>query len=92
MLHLAVQGCSLKSVVYLRGKVSVNSPDERGSTALHWACHHGYLPIVKYLLAQSETALNYADHDGNTPLHLAVRYEHSTVIEALLLEGASRHI
>jgi len=43
----------------------------KGNTALHIACHRGYLDIVKHLLDNGADK-NVTDNDGDTPLHYAV--------------------
>ena len=44
-----------------------------GRTALHWACHKGYVGIVRRLLAQSSlTCHNYSNSYGQTALMMAV--------------------
>jgi len=60
--------------------VDVNSKDEAGAAALHWAVAYNQPDVVKLLLARQETRLDIADNDGSTPLHLACRYNRSDLI------------
>ena len=60
--------------------VNVNSKDENGAAALHWAVAYNQTDLVKLLLARQDTRLDIADNDGSTPLHLACRYNRSDLI------------
>lgn len=50
----------------------IDACDERGQTALHWACCTNNVSIVKLLLSSS--ALDIKDQNGFTPLDWA-RYK-----------------
>ena len=61
MLHLAVKGESLKTVIFLRGKINLNIRDEREATPLHWACYFGNISIANYFLADPEIEVDPQD-------------------------------
>lgn len=76
MIHLSVQGDQSSSLVYFVEKLGLdlNSKDNMGSTALHWAV---YLPsenVLNFILYRYSDLIdvNCQDSEGLTPLHLAV--------------------
>lgn len=52
--------------------IDPDASDERGRTALHYACRRGYDLVVEILLKNKSDA-NKSDADGVTPLHIACR-------------------
>ncbi|XP_065199147.1 E3 ubiquitin-protein ligase mib1-like [Sycon ciliatum] len=58
-----------------------------GYTALHAACQHGHLEVVKYLLFKL-AATDNEDADGNRPIHLAAAGDYPEIIEVLAEAGA----
>ena len=74
VLHIAAQGdqpCPLYYFVQLKD-MDINEQDNRGSTALHWACYSKAEFALGYILAMGPD-LEQVDNNGLTPLHLAVR-------------------
>ena len=71
----------------------INQPDNRGWTALHWACFDKNIPdfdmdarkkpIVKALLENEKIDLLAKDNNSQTPLHIACLFGNPTVIKML---------
>jgi tetratricopeptide (TPR) repeat protein len=59
-----------------------------GSTALHWACANGDVPMATLLL-QHGAAPNAPNHGGSTPLHSACGHGRSEMVALLLGNGAT---
>ena len=55
-----------------------------GYTALHWACKHGSLDMVKLLAGTYQASVNARSHGGYTPLHLAAQHNHQEVFDLLV--------
>jgi uncharacterized protein len=68
-------------------KVDVNAAEPDGTTALHWAAHHGDLDIVDALIQKGANA-NAVNRYGITPLWLAAENGNTDVVAALLRAGA----
>ena len=52
-----------------------------GFTALHWACKHGNMDLVKLLAGNYGVPVNIKSHGGYTPLHMACQHGHQDVFE-----------
>lgn len=76
----------------LNNKVSVNSLDKSGSTALHWAASGGHTECAIILLNVQNTSLNVQNKLGDTALHNAAWKGHVDIVRALLEKGAARNI
>merc|ERR1719191_2518610 len=72
--------------MYLRG-ISVEEQDDRGRTALQWACYKGHRRTVQWLLSRS-ASVAHRDHEGITTIHWAALKGHEQVAEMLLDVGA----
>lgn len=55
-----------------------------GFTALHWACKHGNMDLVKLLAGNYGVPVNIKSHGGYTPLHMACQHGHQDVFEILV--------
>jgi ankyrin repeat protein len=66
--------------------VDVNTPDDWGYTALHWACRFGNDLTVDFLLKNSADPFR-ADISGYRPLEIAVTWAHAHIVELLLNRG-----
>jgi acyl-CoA-binding protein len=66
-----------------KNKSLINQVDKENMTLLMWACDHGHLEIVKYLVEQGAD-MNKQDNDGQTCLHYAVSCEHLDIIKYLV--------
>ncbi len=88
-LHaLILQGKLEKMEEWLRsGKLSLESKDQEGNTALHIAAQSGKIPFVKCLL-QHGADVNVRNFAYATPLHLAVGQGMDKVVPLLLEQGA----
>lgn len=88
-LHLAskcgnLNGCQLllKAGQELHNNF-VNSQDDGGWTPLVWACEHGYVDVVNYLILNgADVSLRDVEH--NVALHWAAFSGSSRIIELLL--------
>ncbi len=73
--------------------MSLDIPDNRGSTPLHWACYSRSEFALSYILAL-EPNLELQDHSGYTALHLAIKsvpeLKTTRPVRALLIRGAKR--
>jgi len=72
-------------------RLAVDSVDDTGATALHWAAHQGEDAVVAMLLgagASADTRTRY----GVTPLALASAGGHADVVDALLVAGADPNL
>ena len=56
----------------IRNKCRLNEKDNYGWTALHFAAHHGHIPIVERLLAK-DVSSKAVTSKKETPLHLSVK-------------------
>ncbi|KAJ3293096.1 hypothetical protein HK104_004736 [Borealophlyctis nickersoniae] len=61
--------------------------DDKGRTALHFACVAGHLPVLNCLIKNSADVCAQ-DMNGNTPLHLAAISNQLDCVLALLRAGA----
>ena len=89
-LHAAgYEGSSTKKVKeILQNKVvNVNSKDEQGKTALHYACQKGQFEIVKILINRGAD-INIQTISKKTPLHLATKKGKFEIVKFLLSKGA----
>ncbi|KAI3318866.1 ankyrin [Xylariaceae sp. AK1471] len=66
------------------------TPDDQGTTLLHWAVRKGMHPVVKFLVDEMKFDLNVVDALLNTPLHYAVWIGDRLVTQFLIRRGASR--
>jgi len=55
-----------------------------GYTALHWACKHGNLDMVKLLAGTYQASTSVRTHGGYTPLHIAAQHNHQEVFDLLV--------
>jgi len=69
----------------------LESKDQVGRTALHWAVEAGHKEVVDELVLAGAD-VNAADTDGSTPLHIACLCDHVEIVKALLAAGADRTI
>ncbi|MBW0475374.1 hypothetical protein O181_015089 [Austropuccinia psidii MF-1] len=91
-LHLATHSSSALTLAYLlsctQAKISIDSQDGQGHSALHWACYQGDSLSVDLLLAR-RASLSITDLSGMTPLHWAVVKGNANCIKQLVIAGAN---
>ncbi|XP_064474757.1 osteoclast-stimulating factor 1-like [Ornithodoros turicata] len=76
----------------LANKVSVNSLDKAGCTALHWAAHGGHVECAQILLSVPGVQVNVQNKLGDTPMHSSAWKGHSAIVQMLLASGADKDI
>lgn len=69
--------------------VDVNAADGDGSTALHWAAHHGDIELTQALLEAGASIKATTRIGAMTPLFMATRNGNAAVIGALVAAGAN---
>ena len=67
--------------------VNLNYKDEKGCTALHYACNEGKLKIVEKLLDENCDP-NIKNNEKETPLHLASKKGYFDICKILIENGA----
>uniref|UniRef100_A0A0N4ZX42 Osteoclast-stimulating factor 1 n=1 Tax=Parastrongyloides trichosuri TaxID=131310 RepID=A0A0N4ZX42_PARTI len=88
-LHEASRRGNLKFVKEcLDNGVSPNSLDKSGATPLFWACHSGFVDIVKLLLSLKNIDINNKNKMGDTALHAAAWKGRGEIVELLVEAGA----
>lgn len=80
-----------KSVQYLQTNVHSENL-VRMTTALHVACLHGQLAVVKNLVTELKIDIDYLDRTGSTALMYAAYAGHKDIVEYLLAHGANTGI
>ncbi|KAL3203932.1 hypothetical protein MRX96_041600 [Rhipicephalus microplus] len=76
----------------LSNKVSVNSLDKAGCTALHWAAHGGHTECARILLSIPGVQVDVQNKLGDTPLHSSAWKGHSNIVKMLLTAGANKNL
>lgn len=76
----------------LSNKVSVNSLDKAGCTALHWAARGGHGECVRILLSIPGVQIDVQNKLGDTPLHSGAWKGHSDIVRMLLNAGANKNV
>ena len=70
-------------------KVSYDSKDKDGNTALHWACFHKRTRVVDYLLSKGCDLHAVNSTERNTALHWAVMSGAKSIVGRLINRGAN---
>ncbi|KAI0217995.1 hypothetical protein LSAT2_030277, partial [Lamellibrachia satsuma] len=70
--------------IFLRAAAYVNTQDDMGRTALHYACIKGRARAVRRCLKEDLIDVNGSDSDGNTPLMHACMSGHPDIVDMLL--------
>ena len=71
--------------------LNINYQDEKGNTALHYACDEGNLKIVEFLL-NAKCDPNISNNKKETPLHLASKGGYFDISKKLIENGALLNI
>ena len=72
LLSAAISGDIQKILKFTKNKNRINLTNNKGFTALHWACVGRKLPIIEYLLSIGAD-VNAITERGETTLHWSVR-------------------
>ena len=68
--------------------VNVNTKEEDGGTALHWAANEGHKEIVELLITSGADVNISGPHGGGTALHFSANEGHKEIAEILITKGA----
>jgi ankyrin len=74
----------LKVLLDVPGIPQPNPIDSKGNSALHLACEHGHVNLVKKLLESGKYGADFQNAAGLAPLHIASMKGHVHVVKALL--------
>ena len=93
LLHVFCGGRGYASLVNAtaaieRGAV-LDAKNAEGLTALHLACQHGQVDIVRFLLGQGAVT-DIHDCNGSTAMHLASLQKHWVIVRLLLEHGTEQ--
>lgn len=66
--HMCSAGNLAEAKLLIQLGADVSTKDALGYTPLHWACHSGRLPVIKYLLKRNPNLISTTDKDEETPL------------------------
>jgi acetoin utilization deacetylase AcuC-like enzyme len=79
------------ATLLIENGATLETTDEEGYTALHWAAGCGNHVVLDYLCGLGAN-VNAQSQTGETPLHRAARMSHGECIKRLLKQGASAKI
>ena len=84
VLHLAAQGNCLNIITSLTEKYifNINSQDNNGNTALHWAVYFNNQQSIDYLLFFN-IDINLKDNNNRTALDIAIERENDILIDRI---------
>ena len=84
VLHLAAQGNSLNIIASLTEKYifNINSQDNNGNTALHWAVYFNNQQCIDYLLYYN-IDINIKDNNNCTAMDIAIKRENESLIDKI---------
>jgi ankyrin repeat protein len=84
VLHLAAQGNCLNIIASLTEKYifNINSQDNNGNTALHWAVYFNNHQSIDYLLYYN-IDINIKDNNNCTAMDIAINKENDLLVEKL---------
>jgi ankyrin repeat protein len=90
ILHIAAKhGHAGVVTTLLAHAEDVNTQDESGSTALHYAAHEGHVEIVQLLLNVPQVNIHAPDKKLETPLARALRRKHTAVTKMLMKKDST---
>ena len=83
-LHLAAQGNFPNIIIFLIEKYGfdINSKDNKGNSALHWAVYSNSVQTVDYLIYYN-IDINIRDNDDDTALQIAIRKNNQNLVKKL---------
>jgi ankyrin repeat protein len=71
--------------------IDLNTKDNSGKTAFHFACGFGCINVAKLIMENSATLsidLNAKDNSGQTAFHLAFKFDHFSVAKMIIENSA----
>ena len=85
-IHDAAAGGHIKAIKqHLDSGTEINTKDDKGLTALHWAAERGHKKIVEFLIANDADVNALVDREKVTPLH----YVGSKEVAKMLIDAGS---
>jgi ankyrin repeat protein len=92
-LHLATLKNDLKEVEQLLNSnaENINSVDNRGTTALHFAAANDFVELTQFLLEKGAN-INVSNQDGATALFSAVSFGNERIVSILLKAGSQVNV
>jgi len=79
----AAEEGNIKEIQRLIGEgIDIDSKDEDGFTAIHWAAQEGFEEVTKILI-QKGADINSQDEEGSPPLEVACLYNHFGIVKLL---------
>ncbi|KAH3776684.1 ankyrin-1-like [Dreissena polymorpha] len=87
LMEAAKAGKDTKVKSLIAEGCSVNSVDDQGRSALHWAAEYGYMRVV-YTLVDAGWDVNLLDNKRHSPLHVACDHRNGNVAACLISNGS----
>lgn len=87
LLQAARAGNTEAALAFIKRRADVNERMPDGTTALHWAAHHGDLKLVERLI-RAGADVNAKNDYGATPMSEAAERADAALLRALLKAGA----
>jgi len=88
LLDLTREGDATAAMALIKEGADVRARKADGTTALHWAAHHGELELVKRLI-KAGADVNARNDYGSTPIQEAAIRGDAEMLRALLKAGAN---
>ena len=88
-LYLACHDGNKEEVIrLLRKEIDLATAKDAvsGETALHFACIHGWLDVVRYIITKKAFNPQVMNYSRKTPLHYACEYDHLEIVKYLVDE------
>jgi ankyrin len=88
LVEAAKAGDRAAALALIEKRVDVNTPEPDGTTALHWAAHHGDVDLVRRLI-RAGANVKAVNEFGATPMSEAAMLADPALLGVLLEAGAS---
>ena len=76
----------MPTISYVKDGVDINTQNNQGETALHWAVKNKRMTMTKQLVEKGAN-VNVKDKDGQTPLHIVAAFGEKDFVELLMKHG-----